>query len=792
MAIMGGGSPPPGNPAPGAQPPGPRPPVPKAIPNVKNPMAMTPQERRAKELAEGLGSVDAPQRGTKKDPYDARDRRSREEEILDRMIHNIEASRTWWDRVGRESEEDVEFAYFEQWSKKAKEERIRMRRPFMTFNLIPQYINSVIGSHRRSKFSIHVQQVGGVAEDVIALNGKVMSMAEVMEGIIRDIEATSEAHMAYARALQHALEGGIGWLHLNIEMGPHDPFNPELRIEHVAHRSSVIMDHLAERPNLQDSNHGWIGRVMHRDDFNYRYPQYRIKGTTTPYLGSYFTDYIDSWYKEDSVTVGKYYWKEPTVKMAVKMINPATDRDMVLYENEHGRAIEQLKKMGFRVVKKAEHETYDVKVILAAAHAILEGPFTWPGTTVPIFPVAGRQVDHNGERHYQSLHRHAKDSQIMFNYMGTMATEKIGKAPTAKWLVTAGSIAGYKKEWADQHIASRNVLPYNYRPDEPPPELIPGSEVPGAEVTLLQVARQNLMENIGMYQANLGQKSNETSGAAIHERQIAGESSTLEFLDNLAYSMATIGKSICECVPKIYTEAKIRRLVLEDDSEVEVVLNKNLTIQDESGKVTEHTIHQVGLARFEVNCTVGPGFTSQRQENLDALTEIAKTNPEMMGATMDIIVQNMDFPGRRMLAKRLKKMLPPHLLEPEEQMLVEPPQPTPEQQVEMKKIEQAVIKTEADQVIAQLRVEQENIQKEKESISLKTAQVKLEEARVEADLKNDATEEKIRKDAQGDGEDDGKMEKKVDARVKKMLAEENTKKKIKELEEAARKRKGGR
>ena len=59
----------------------------------------------------------------------------------------------------------------------------------------------------------------------------------------------------------------------------------------------------------------------------------------------------------------------------------------------------------------------------------------------------------------------------------------------------------------------------------------------------------------------------------------------------------------------------------------------------------------------------GPAYATRRQESLAALTDLAKADQKIMQVADDLVVSQMDFPMARDIAARLKKTIPPQLLD---------------------------------------------------------------------------------------------------------------------------------
>ena len=764
-------------------------------------MANKPEDQY--KVAEGLSQTEKPHLGSKERPDDQHiEERDYEDRVLASMRRNMDNSVNFWDEIYLRARDDLDFAYYEQWLPTARFEREQKNRPVLSPNLITQYINRVTGAQRQSKMSIHVQQVGGPSMVGVTSSGMEIPFAEVMEGLIRDIEAKSKAAMQYSRAFQHAVEGSIGWLEVSLETSPLDPFDAEIRIKHIKDRYSVIMDHLAEEPNLQDANYGLIGKYMNLDDFKEKWPEIAdspgsIDMSRTTKSGRMH------WYSDNAILIGKYFWKEPMKRTYIRMVNEETGEEMVVEKKEHKQILDELELLGYKRQQEKTIDSWQVKVALVTEKHILEGPFDWPGMTIPIVPVTGRQVDTDTGTDYLSVHRYTKDSQMMFNYTVSAAIERVANAPKAQWLATVNSVKGLGDMWADQHVNTRDLLLYKFNADEPPPARIAGAEIPQAEIALTQLFHSTLMDNMGMHEASIGAKSNETSGKAIESRQIAGEYGTTEYIDNLSYSIATCGDIVCEVLPKTYSNAKMRRMILADDTQVDIILNKKI-VDQKSG--TEHTINNLGLARFSANSISGPSFTSQRQEFAHFLTEMAKANPQVLGVMPDLLVKSLGMPESRTMERRLKFLVPRHMLTPEEQKNVPEPQPTPEQQVEMAKSQGEMAVAQSKQQVSQisvqgeqtkqqmeiemhqLRVEQERIQLEQEKVKLAREQNKAVADDMQADREESMMDKENKqkeldnqeKEQESKDKDGEKAEKKMKQVAKQTVAEDKAKQKSKE------------
>lgn len=100
--------------------------------------------------------------------------------------------------------EDLRFsnpAYPDQWDDYAK--TARKGRPMLTLDRTNQYIAQVVNDARQNKPSIQTLPADSKAD---------IEVANRLNGIIRHIEYTSRASIAYDTGLELAARVGLGWL----------------------------------------------------------------------------------------------------------------------------------------------------------------------------------------------------------------------------------------------------------------------------------------------------------------------------------------------------------------------------------------------------------------------------------------------------------------------------------------------------------------------------------------------------------------------------------------------------
>ena len=95
-----------------------------------------------------------------------------------------------------------------QWHEHDKKNRERDKRPMLTINRMPAFIRQVVNDARQNKPSIRVRPVDDNADPLTA---------KIINGLIRNIEYTSNADVCYDTALEHAVDGGFGYFGIDID-----------------------------------------------------------------------------------------------------------------------------------------------------------------------------------------------------------------------------------------------------------------------------------------------------------------------------------------------------------------------------------------------------------------------------------------------------------------------------------------------------------------------------------------------------------------------------------------------
>src|SRR5690606_28009003 len=101
----------------------------------------------------------------------------------------------------------------------------------------------------------------------------------------------------------------------------------------------------------------------------------------------------------------------------------------------------------------------------------------------------------------------------------------------------------------------------------------PFAGVPAGALQEAMNASDDMKAIMGLYDASLGARSNETSGRAIMARQREGDVSTFHYIDNLSRAIRHAGRIMLDLIPKVYATPRVVRVLGPDGKATSVTVN---------------------------------------------------------------------------------------------------------------------------------------------------------------------------------------------------------------------------
>lgn len=629
------------------------------------------------------------------------------------------------DSINRENQrEDIRFIKMrQQWPMDIRRQREEEGRPCLTIDQLGPVVRQVVNDCRLNKPEIKVKPVDSHGDP---------KTAEIIGGLIKNIEYTSNADVAYDTAVDYAVSSSRGYMRVSSEYATDDAFEQDLVIQHVADPMTIIPDVYSTAADSSDWNYCFVLERVTRAEYRKRF------------RGKDVVDWDDlvaldnDWFGDDCAMIAEYWkreevpaWvamlsngetqkfdKEPEVGQTVEEGVPYTDpmTGEMAVDPETGEVAWQEEPVAVLAVR--ETKSYKVTQYILSGKQVLE-TVEWPGKFIPIIPVYGEDFFFEGRRYFVSLIRPAMDAQRMKNYWRSTSTELVALAPRAPWIGTESAFNGEDAEkWETANSENHAYLSH---PDGTAmPQRNPSPTIPAGALQEAANATDDIKTITGVFDASLGARSNETSGRAIMARQREGDVSTFNFIDNLNRAIRHLGRVVVDLIPHYYSVDRMIRVINPDGTPESVHITTPEQMQEYQQKAAQsieemEQVYSLGVGKYDVAVEAGSATTTQRQEANEFFVELIRAVPQYADIIAPFALKTFDAPGVTELVKEVDARMA-QMAEQANQ----PPQPTPDEQLkaqesqaklamQQQKEQQEFILKQEDQRIAAFKAETERM-----------------------------------------------------------------------------------
>lgn len=603
---------------------------------------------------------------------------------------------------------DQRFYGGHQWPDQIKADRTNDKRPIITINRLPAFVKQITNPQRQSRPSIQVNPVGDGADP---------DTAEVIQGLIRHIEHTSHAEVAYDEAYEDAVVIGRGWFRILTEYIDDGTFDQEIVVKRIPNALSVYPDPAATELDYSDARYIFIVDDIPKDEYRELYGD-ASTASLEMFIGA-GNNRTQDWFPEGRVRIAEYFYvtHEMREMCLIRMapVAPPTPPGPPISTDgmppggpaglppglatggmppgppgappagpmmgapgmpppemmggppkppeplpvpEEMVVPKEYVPEGATILRTRKVKQRVVNWIKMNAAEILERR-TWQGRWIPIIPILGDEIMVDGQRTLVGIVRFARDPQRMYNYWVTHLTEMIALAPRVPFIGAEGQFKGHEAEWKQANIKNFPFLEYV-------PVSLDGKPVPApqrqqfeppiqAATLATRQADNDLKAVIGLYDASLGEKGPDESGKAILARQKQGELTNVNFIDNFGRALWHAARVYLDLIPKVFDTERVIHIMGADDQRKQVIINTEF-IQRGAPRIFD-----VRLGRYSITMALGPSYQNRRQEAVASMLQLVKGAPQLIPIIGDLMVGEMDWPVSRQIAERLKKMLPPQL-----------------------------------------------------------------------------------------------------------------------------------
>ena len=539
--------------------------------------------------------------------------------------------------------EDLKFsnpAKPEQWPADAL--KAREGRPCLTFDQTNQYIAQIVNDSRQNKPSIYC-----LPSDA---KGSV-KVAQALEGLVRNIEYSSRAGIAYDTAQEHAARIGLGWLRVIPEVISDEDNTQEPRIIRVNDPLSVLLDCDSTEPDGSDATDAFVESVWSKRKFAMQWP----KAATT----SWESDAV-TWFTDDTVRVCEHFELKETESNRI-MVRNDDGSMLTLTEDEYWQLAQQI---GYKppVAGNFKAKIRSVKWRKMSGAEVLEET-DFPSEFIPVIPVLGYELYIEGKRQLCGMVRRMRDSQQAYNYERSSQIERVALEPKAPFVGPIEAFEGFEPQWASANTSNQAYLPFNGmdgngNPISPPQRQGP-PQMSQAFAQGGQQALNDLQASIGMYKSNLGAPSNAVSGRAKLQDRREGDTANFHYADNLSRSIEQLGRVVVDMTIRLTDTKRAARILNMDGTNDTITIDpkQEAPHQEQNGQVSIN----LTSGKYGVRVKSGPAYSTLREEAAENLTKIVGSNPQMMTILGPMWAKMQDWPEADKISRMLMAMAPPQV-----------------------------------------------------------------------------------------------------------------------------------
>jgi Phage P22-like portal protein len=369
---------------------------------------------------------------------------------------------------------------------------------------------------------------------------------------------------------------------------------------------------------------------------------------------SLYDNMDNDWLTKDDIRIAEYFYKVYEKKTLYQVRDNRTGELIITTAKPPKEIVET--NIVTILNERPTHEC-EIHWCLLTCEEILQDSI-FQGQYIPIVPVYGEDYWVNGKRYVCGAVRRAKDAQKLLNFTTSLQAEIIDLNAKAPYIGAAGQFDTFEDNWRDANRKNFGYLEYNTVDINGTPVQAPQRNAVEAPIQAVQATKMAAVEDIkaifGIFDASLGANGNETSGVAILARKQQSGVSNYHYYDNLVRSVKQIGRILVDVIPAYYDTPRMVRII-KPNGEQEMAAINQLSKQ---GKMVD-----LSTGRYDVTVQTGPAYATRRQEMVESGINLINAYPNAAPLIADVVADQMDFEGAKIMAKRLRAAVPPEILQ---------------------------------------------------------------------------------------------------------------------------------
>ena len=621
-----------------------------------------------------------------------------------------------------------------QWEESVAKSLDAQKRPRYTFDQVTPVIENIMADIEDMEFGSNVKPASGDATK---------ELAKTYEGMVRSIEADSDATSIYRNACRRLIRRGFDAWIIKAKFKNEWSFDQSLVVETIPNAiNRVWTDNTSSKADSSDSDVAYVLTSVTPEAYKEQFPEGNAVSIDDADLGEHYDQY-----RPEVIIFGERYYKKETKREVCQLSNG----EIAEKDENFEKVVDEYAAQGVTVVREKKVKDFKIYHRFFDGGGMLSEERETVFRTLPVVTVYGNYelLGENSKITYSGITLKEMDYQRVFNYAKSREIEEGALAPRKKLVMTKKMAKGNEGQLAALNVSADPVLFVT-----PDPEWTAGvQEIGGAQVNpnlanLANDMAMGMQVTGGTNNAMNGQYAARMSEDALRMQIDRGTGATRKWVNALVNGIKRTCEILVQTIPPVYDTKQQFMILGQDGSEEMVVLNDEVYDTQTQQMVRVNTLNK---GEYKVFCDAGPAFANKMEAGLAAMLQYAAIDPSIVNTGGDLMLKSIDAPLMDEMAARKRAQLLQADMIPEDQMTGEEieaaqaatQQPQPEDPVVM--LER--MKEETLQMTQQNKATEHQIR-----VAELTTNAELSTAKIQSDiLKNARTleqnQEKIDNDA---------------------------------------------
>lgn len=647
---------------------------------------------------------------------DEKNKKETEAEKLERFKKNIKEYFGFFDENIQNYKRWMSFAFKDTITADQKSASERMSRPKIQINYTEPFLARLLGEYS-SMTPEPVVQGNDTGDRRNAM------LTTLIEGHMADIfDRYNESERD--QVVLEQCTGGFSVLKVLNDYLNDQTFDQMLGIYKCKDPTLCFFDPMDRSLNKQNSKRWGEIHPFDRRDFEEKYPQFKEYSDKLQYNDTPPMPWSYKNQQQDILLLAEYYNIEYVSKNLVELAD-----NSVKLESDYNQLKKNWTELAPPPVVKRRRKVKQgiVKRYLFIGNKIIDEQivdypscnyFFVPGKSAWIY---SDSTSSQVEQVTCSYIKNAVDPQNMLNGMAQAIGAYSERIMAQKYIIEETTVSD-PESWKNPNKPG-NLL-WRSNPDgqgeKPAPIPVQQQDLPQTIVVMYQSMMQTMQNALGVYDASLGIYDKDLSGIAIENAATQNNSVSMPFFRNYLCAINCASSFILKMFPKVYiAEMKLPLLDKEGNRHFPTI-NKTLP----NGEKDPMSL-QIQPSTFDLNTQVkvnaGQTFTLQKDKSLKTMIEMSQAFPRLG----DIINRKGLSLVARQLDIRDKDKLEQLIKEEDEMQKNAPPQPNPMQVEIQLKQQEMMMKQQKDQMDAQIKIKQLQLDQEKLANEMRIAEIQL-------------------------------------------------------------------